>query len=107
MAISKKTRIAAKEWRTGKMNDPLEKLLKKNGAFVLRQRKRSDLSGRCAERDSRGVYHGAYSVQFQQPRGAAHNGSYKSCLESKKRLHLFARRLEKRQDRTATVEHRR
>ena len=87
------------------MNDPLEKLLKKNGAFVLRQRKRPYLPGRCTERDSRGVYHGTYSVQFQQPRRAAHDGSHKSGLESKKRLHLFARRLEERQDRTTAAEH--
>lgn len=65
------------------MNDPLEKLLKKNGAFVLRQRKRPYLPGRCTERDSRGVYHGTYSVQFQQPRRVAHDGSHKSGLESK------------------------
>lgn len=39
MAITKKTRIAAQEWRTGKMNDPLEKLLKKKWSFHATEKK--------------------------------------------------------------------
>lgn len=89
------------------MNDPLEKLLKKMELSCYG--KESDLIYRG---DALNAIRGACIMAHipfnsSSPEGRRTMEAIKSCLESKKRLHLFARRLEKRQDRTATVVHRR
>lgn len=87
------------------MNDPLEKLLKK--MELSRYGKESDLIYRG---DALNAIRGACIMAHipfnsSSPEGRRTMEAIKAVWKVKKRLHLFARRLEERQDRTTAAEH--